>query len=175
MLDAAGIPFILVGDTLGMVVQGHETTLPVTLDQIIYHARMVERGARRALVVGDLPFMTYLVSVEDALRNATVPARTAMARSRSFTTCSACTRISSRGTPIDISTCRTTSRRQRAATCTTSALAPFPDPIRHPISSRMPKSDSERCSHRSHSLQEVCTTHASCDVRLIALRAWKQQ
>jgi 3-methyl-2-oxobutanoate hydroxymethyltransferase len=70
MLDAAAIPFILIGDTLGMVLQGEQTTLPVTLEQIIYHARMVERGAQRALLVGDMPFMTYQVSVEDALRNA---------------------------------------------------------------------------------------------------------
>jgi len=70
MLDAAEIPFILIGDTLGMVLQGEQTTLPVTLDQIIYHARMVERGAKRALLVGDMPFMTYQVCVEDALRNA---------------------------------------------------------------------------------------------------------
>lgn len=70
MIDAAGVPFILVGDTLGMVIQGEETTLPVTLDHMIYHARAVTRGARRALVVGDMPFMTYQVSTEDALRNA---------------------------------------------------------------------------------------------------------
>ena len=70
MLDAAEIPFILIGDTLGMVLQGEQTTLPVTLDQIIYHARMVERGTKRALLVGDMPFMTYQVCVEDALRNA---------------------------------------------------------------------------------------------------------
>jgi 3-methyl-2-oxobutanoate hydroxymethyltransferase len=70
MVDAAGVPFILIGDTLGMVVQGHDTTLPVTLDQIIYHAQMVERGTHRALLVGDLPFMTYQISLEDALRNA---------------------------------------------------------------------------------------------------------
>jgi 3-methyl-2-oxobutanoate hydroxymethyltransferase len=70
MLDAADIPFILIGDTLGMVLQGEQTTLPVTLDQIIYHARMVERGAQRALLVGDMPFMTYQVCIEDALRNA---------------------------------------------------------------------------------------------------------
>jgi 3-methyl-2-oxobutanoate hydroxymethyltransferase len=69
MIDAAGVPLILVGDTLGMVVQGHDTTLPVTLDQIIYHAQMVARGSQRALLVGDMPFMTYQVSVEDALRN----------------------------------------------------------------------------------------------------------
>ena len=70
MVDAAGVPFILIGDTLGMVVQGHDTTLPVTLDHIIYHAQMVERGTRRALLVGDLPFMTYQISLEYALRNA---------------------------------------------------------------------------------------------------------
>ena len=70
MLDAAGVPLILIGDTLGMVVQGEDSTLPVTLDQIIYHARMVARGAQRALLVGDMPFMTYQVSQEDALRNA---------------------------------------------------------------------------------------------------------
>ncbi|OGI61845.1 MAG: 3-methyl-2-oxobutanoate hydroxymethyltransferase [Candidatus Muproteobacteria bacterium RBG_16_60_9] len=70
MLDAAGIDIILVGDTLGMVVQGEETTLPVSLDDVLYHARMVMRGARRALVVADMPFMSYQVSTEDALRNA---------------------------------------------------------------------------------------------------------
>ena len=70
MLDAAGIPLILVGDTLGMVVQGEDSTLPVTLEQIVYHASLVERGSERALVVGDMPFMTYQVSPEDALRNA---------------------------------------------------------------------------------------------------------
>lgn len=70
MIDAAGVPFILVGDTLGMVIQGEETTLPVTLDQIVYHAKMVARGAKHALVVGDMPFMTYQISTEDALRNA---------------------------------------------------------------------------------------------------------
>ncbi|HEX9812713.1 MAG TPA: 3-methyl-2-oxobutanoate hydroxymethyltransferase [Burkholderiales bacterium] len=70
MLDAAGIHMILVGDTLGMVVQGEETTLPVSIDDMLYHARMVTRGARRALVVADMPFMSYQVSVEDALRNA---------------------------------------------------------------------------------------------------------
>src|SRR5688572_23234151 len=70
MVDAAGIPFILVGDTVGMVVQGQDTTLPVSLDHIIYHAQLVARGAQRALIVGDMPFMTYQVSIEDALRNA---------------------------------------------------------------------------------------------------------
>jgi len=70
MLDAAGIPLLLVGDTLGMVLQGEESTLPVTLDHIVYHARMVTRGARRALVVADMPFMTYQISAEEAMRNA---------------------------------------------------------------------------------------------------------
>lgn len=69
-LDAAGVDSLLVGDSLGMVVQGRDTTLRVTLDQIIYHAEMVARAAARALVVADLPFMSYQVSVEDALRAA---------------------------------------------------------------------------------------------------------
>jgi 3-methyl-2-oxobutanoate hydroxymethyltransferase len=70
MLDAAGVPVLLVGDTLGMVVQGEDTTLPVTLEQIAYHARCVVRGTQRALVIGDMPFMTYQVSADEALRNA---------------------------------------------------------------------------------------------------------
>lgn len=70
LLDAAGIDGLLVGDTLGMVVQGHETTLPVTLDQIIYHAEMVARAVRRALVVCDMPFLSYQASRDDAIRNA---------------------------------------------------------------------------------------------------------
>ncbi|HET7794654.1 MAG TPA: 3-methyl-2-oxobutanoate hydroxymethyltransferase [Rhizobacter sp.] len=70
MLDAAGVPLLLVGDTLGMVIQGEDTTLPVTLDQVIYHARSVSRGTQRALVIGDMPFMTYQVTSDEALRNA---------------------------------------------------------------------------------------------------------
>ena len=70
MIDAAGIPLILIGDTLGMVVQGEDTTLPVTLDQVIYHSRLVSRGSERAMLVGDMPFMTYQISPEEALRNA---------------------------------------------------------------------------------------------------------
>jgi 3-methyl-2-oxobutanoate hydroxymethyltransferase len=70
ILDEAGIDVLLVGDTLGMVVQGLDTTLPVTVDEIIYHLRMVTRGRTRALVVGDLPFLSYQISTEDALRNA---------------------------------------------------------------------------------------------------------
>lgn len=61
---------ILVGDSLGVVVQGHETTLPVTVDDVVYHTRAVTRAARRALVVADLPFLSYQTSVEDALRAA---------------------------------------------------------------------------------------------------------
>ena len=70
LLDDAGVDILLVGDSLGMVVQGHSTTLPVTLDDMIYHTRAVLRGARRAQVVGDMPFMSYQASLEDALRAA---------------------------------------------------------------------------------------------------------
>lgn len=70
MFDDAGIDALLVGDSLGMVVQGLDTTLPVTLDEMIYHARAVARGAQRAHLIGDMPFMSYQVSPEDALRNA---------------------------------------------------------------------------------------------------------
>ncbi|MFO0956964.1 MAG: 3-methyl-2-oxobutanoate hydroxymethyltransferase [Isosphaeraceae bacterium] len=70
LLDEAGIDCLLVGDSLGMVVQGHETTLPVTLAQMLYHTEMVARGARRALVVGDLPYGSYHVSEAQAVRSA---------------------------------------------------------------------------------------------------------
>ena len=70
ILDDAGVDVLLVGDTLGMVVQGLDTTLPVTVDEIIYHLKMVARARTRALVVGDLPFLSYQVSTEEALRNA---------------------------------------------------------------------------------------------------------
>ncbi len=70
LLDDAGVDCLLVGDSLGTVVQGWETTLRVTVDQIIYHAEMVGRAARRALVVADLPFLSYQVSVEQALQSA---------------------------------------------------------------------------------------------------------
>jgi 3-methyl-2-oxobutanoate hydroxymethyltransferase len=69
-LDEAGIEVILVGDSLGMVVLGYPTTLPVTMDDMVHHCKAVARGASRALLVGDLPFMSYQVSREDALRNA---------------------------------------------------------------------------------------------------------
>jgi len=70
LLDATDIDIILVGDSLGMVSLGHENTLAVTLENMIDHTRAVKRGARRALVVGDMPFMSYQVSVEQAVTNA---------------------------------------------------------------------------------------------------------
>jgi 3-methyl-2-oxobutanoate hydroxymethyltransferase len=70
LLDGAGVDCLLVGDSLGTAVQGWETTLRVTLDQIIYHAEMVARAARRGLVVADLPFLSYQVSPRQALRSA---------------------------------------------------------------------------------------------------------
>jgi 3-methyl-2-oxobutanoate hydroxymethyltransferase len=70
LIDEAGVPLILVGDSLGMVVLGYESTIPVTMDEMLHHTRAVARGARNALIIGDMPFMTYQVSIEDALRNA---------------------------------------------------------------------------------------------------------
>jgi 3-methyl-2-oxobutanoate hydroxymethyltransferase len=70
VVDAAGIEVILVGDTLGMVVQGHENTLPVTVDDIVYHTSAVRRADPRALVIGDMPFLSYQVSPSEAVRNA---------------------------------------------------------------------------------------------------------
>jgi 3-methyl-2-oxobutanoate hydroxymethyltransferase len=70
IFDDAGADVILVGDSLGMVVQGHPSTLPVTMDQMIYHCAAVARGAKRAHLVGDLPFMSYQASPEEAVRNA---------------------------------------------------------------------------------------------------------
>lgn len=70
LLDEAGVDALLVGDSLGMVVQGRSTTLPVTLDQMIYHGEMVARAAKRALVIVDLPFMSYQVSAEQAVESA---------------------------------------------------------------------------------------------------------
>jgi 3-methyl-2-oxobutanoate hydroxymethyltransferase len=70
LADEAGLDAILVGDSLGMVVQGEATTLPVTLDEMVYHTRIVTRGVRRAHVVADLPFMSYQASIEDGLRSA---------------------------------------------------------------------------------------------------------
>ena len=70
LIDEAGVEGILVGDSLGMVVQGHENTIPVTLDQMIYHAEMVGRAVRRSLLVVDLPFPTYHLGVERAVESA---------------------------------------------------------------------------------------------------------
>lgn len=70
ILDAAGIDILLVGDSLGSVIQGQESTLPVTLDDVIYHTRAVVRGRKRALVVADMPFLSFQISVEEAKRNA---------------------------------------------------------------------------------------------------------
>jgi 3-methyl-2-oxobutanoate hydroxymethyltransferase len=69
LLDQAGIDVILVGDSLGNVVQGYATTLPVTVDDMIYHAKAVRRGVEKALIVVDMPFMSYQTSVDDAVRN----------------------------------------------------------------------------------------------------------
>ena len=69
-MDKAGVDSILVGDSLGMVVLGYENTLPVTMEEMLHHCRAVSRGAKSALLVGDMPFMSYQVSVEEATRNA---------------------------------------------------------------------------------------------------------
>ena len=70
LLDRAGVDALLVGDSLGMVILGHETTIPVTLDAMLHHARAVSRGAKRAFVVADMPFLTWQASRADAIRNA---------------------------------------------------------------------------------------------------------
>ena len=70
ILDEAGIPVLLVGDSLGNVVLGHLTTLPVTLEDMLHHAKAVARGSRQALLVGDMPFMSYHVSAEQAITSA---------------------------------------------------------------------------------------------------------
>ena len=69
-LDQAGIDVILVGDSLGMVVLGYENTLPVTMEVMLHHCRAVARGAKSALLIGDMPFMSYQASTEEAVRNA---------------------------------------------------------------------------------------------------------
>ncbi len=71
LVEQADIDAILIGDSLGMVIQGHEHTLPVTLDEIIYHCRAVARGCRRPHLVGDMPFGTYQASLDQALENST--------------------------------------------------------------------------------------------------------
>ncbi len=70
IVDEAGIPLILVGDSLGMVVLGYDSTIPVTMAEMLHHTKAVVRGSKQAMVIGDMPFMTYHITVEDALRNA---------------------------------------------------------------------------------------------------------
>jgi 3-methyl-2-oxobutanoate hydroxymethyltransferase len=70
ILDEAGIPILLVGDSVGNNVLGYENTLPVTMDEMLHHTRAVSRGTRDAMVVGDMPFLSYQVSVEEGVRNA---------------------------------------------------------------------------------------------------------
>jgi 3-methyl-2-oxobutanoate hydroxymethyltransferase len=70
LIDAVGVPLILVGDSLGMVVLGYESTIPVTMDVMLHHTKAVVRGTEQALVIGDMPFMTYHASISEALHNA---------------------------------------------------------------------------------------------------------
>jgi 3-methyl-2-oxobutanoate hydroxymethyltransferase len=70
LLEAAGVETLLIGDSLGMVLQGHESTLPVTLRDMAYHTACVARGAKRAFIIGDMPFGTFQISPQEAYRNA---------------------------------------------------------------------------------------------------------
>ena len=70
IVDEAGVPLILVGDSPGMVVLGYDLTIPVTMDEMLHHTKAVARGAKKSLIIGDMPFMTYHLSVKDALHNA---------------------------------------------------------------------------------------------------------
>ena len=70
LIDGVGVPLILVGDSLGMVILGYESTIPVTMDEMLHHTKAVVRGTEQALIIGDMPFMTYHASVSEALRNA---------------------------------------------------------------------------------------------------------
>ncbi len=70
IVDEAGVPLILVGDSLGMVILGYESTIPVTMDEMIHHTKAVVRGTKNAMVIGDLPFMSYHLTIEQALSNA---------------------------------------------------------------------------------------------------------
>jgi len=70
IIDEAGIQLILVGDSLGMIVLGYESTIPVTIEEMLHHTKAVVRGTKQAIIIGDMPFMTYHTSISDALRNA---------------------------------------------------------------------------------------------------------
>jgi len=70
LLDEAGIDSLLIGDSLGMVMLGYENTLPVMVEDIIYHSKAVARGAKRAMIVGDMPFLSYHINIEESVRNA---------------------------------------------------------------------------------------------------------
>jgi len=70
IVDEVGIPLILVGDSLGMVVLGYESTIPVTIEEMLHHTKAVVRGTKQAMVIGDMPFMTYHLSIDDTLKNA---------------------------------------------------------------------------------------------------------
>ena len=70
IVDATGVPLILVGDSLGMVVLGYESTIAVTMDEMLHHTKAVARGVKSAIVIGDMPFMSYHISKQEALRNA---------------------------------------------------------------------------------------------------------
>ncbi|MDD4876224.1 MAG: 3-methyl-2-oxobutanoate hydroxymethyltransferase [Dehalococcoidales bacterium] len=70
MIDKAGIPLILVGDSLGMVVLGYESTIPVTIEDMLHHTKAVVRGTKKTMIIGDMPFMTYHVSIDETLKNA---------------------------------------------------------------------------------------------------------
>ncbi|GAI30474.1 unnamed protein product, partial [marine sediment metagenome] len=70
MVDEAGVPLILVGDSLGMVMLGYDSTIQVSMEEMLHHTKAVVRGAKKALIIGDMPFMTYQVSISEALHNA---------------------------------------------------------------------------------------------------------
>jgi 3-methyl-2-oxobutanoate hydroxymethyltransferase len=104
ILDQAGVDLILVGDSAGNVFAGHDTTIPMTMEQMLYHAQVVARGVDRALVVADLPFMSYQVSEEEALRNAGRFAKEALAEAVKLEggehVCATIRRIVNAGIPV---------------------------------------------------------------------------